>query len=149
MSDFAENLRKAMFDKRCKAVDVSRGTNIRPSVISRYLSGTNQPSTGNLFAIANYLGTSPDVLLSSLDAPESSGSSKYISSDKDKIIAVQGELINHLQKQVADLEKRVKDWEDWKATSKERHAKGKAKADLAISKKTHTLRINSTRKRKK
>ena len=100
MSNFAENLRKAIFNKRCKAVDVSRGTNIRPSVISRYLSGTNQPSTGNLFAIANYLGTSPDVLLSSLDAPESSGSSKYISSDKDKIIAVQEELIKNLQKQV-------------------------------------------------
>ena len=28
-------------------------------------------------------------------------------------------------------------WEDWKAGSKDRHAKGKAKADLAISKK-HT-----------
>ena len=149
MSDFAENLRKAIFNKRCRAVDVSKATNITPSVISRYLSGTNQPSTGNLFAIANYLGTSPDVLLSSLDAPESSGSSKYISSDKDKIIAVQEELIRHLQKQVSDLEKRVKDWEDWEATSKERYAKGKAKADLAISKHKNTLRINATRKRKK
>jgi len=39
-----------------------------------------------------------------------------------------------LQKQVADLENRVKDWEDWKSTSKERHAKGKAKADRAIKK---------------
>ena len=32
-------------------------------------------------------------------------SSKYISSDKDKVIAVQEELIKNLQKQVADLEK--------------------------------------------
>ena len=104
MSDFAENLRKAMFDKRCKAVDVARATNITPSVISRYLSGTNQPSADNLFAIANYLGMSPNILLSSSDAPESSGSSKYISSDKDKVIAVQEELIEHLQKRVKELE---------------------------------------------
>ena len=70
-------------------------------------------------------------------------------SDKDKIIAVQEELIKNLQKQVTDLEKRVKEWEDWKATSKERHARGKAKADLAIAKNKNTLRINTTRKRKK
>ena len=142
MSDFAENLRKAIFNKRCRAVDVARGTNITPSVISRYLSGTNQPSTDNLFAIANYLGMSPDILLSSSDAPESSGSSRFIPSDKDKIIAVQEELIKNLQKQ-------VKEWEDWKASSKERHAKGKAKADLAIAKHKNTLRIKTTRKRKK
>ena len=41
------------------------------------------------------------------------------------------------------------EWEDWKATSKERHAKGKAKADLAIAKNKNTLRIKTTRKRKK
>ena len=99
MSDFAENLRKAMFDKRCKAVDVSRGTNIRPSVISRYLSGTNQPSTGNLFAIAEYLGVSPNTLLSSSEDPESFESFKRTPLDKDKIIAVQEELIKTLQKQ--------------------------------------------------
>ena len=64
------------------------------------------------------------------------------SSDKDKIIKVQGELIKNLQKQ-------VKEWEAWKASSKQRHAKGKAKADLAISKNKNTLRINTTRKRKK
>ena len=151
MSNFAENLRKAIFNKRCKAVDVSRGTNIRPSVISRYLSGTNQPSTGNLFAIAEYLGVSPNTLLSSSEAPESSGSSRH-TSDKDKIIAVQEELIKNLQKQVADLEKQFKlshsplytdevqnlkaqvdmlkaQNEQWKASSKERHAKGKAKTE--------------------
>ena len=116
MSDFAENLRKAMFDKRCKAVDVSRGTNIRPSVISRYLSGTNQPSSGNLFAIAEYLSVSPNTLLSSSEAPELSGSSKSISSDKDKVIAVQEELIKNLQKQVGSLEKEVKEWENMAIT---------------------------------
>ena len=46
--------------------------------------------------------------------------SKSVSVDKDKIIEVQGELIKKLQKQ-------VKEWEDWKATSKERHTKGREK----------------------
>jgi hypothetical protein len=63
-------------------------------------------------------------------------------SDKDKIIEVQGELIKNLQKQ-------IQEWEEWKATSKERHANGKAKADLAIEKHKNTLRINTTRKPKK
>ena len=64
------------------------------------------------------------------------------SSDKDKIIEVPGELIKNLQKQ-------VKEWEDWKASSKQRHAKGKAKAALAISKNKSTLRFKTTRKPKK
>ena len=64
------------------------------------------------------------------------------SSDKDKIIEVQGELIKNLQKQ-------VKEWEDWKASSQQRHAKGKAKADLAISESKNTLRFKTTRKTKK
>ena len=105
MSNFADNLRNAMFFKRCKAADVARATKITPSVISRYLSEAHQPSTDNLLAISKYLGISPEALLSSSEAPESSGSSRYISSDKDKIIAVQEELIKNLEKQVADLEK--------------------------------------------
>ena len=112
MSNFAENLRKAIFNKRCKAVDVSRGTNIRPSVISRYLSGTNQPSSGNLFAIAEYLGVSPNTLLSSSEAPESIQKSQVISSATEpllKIIEVQEELIKNLQKQ-------IKEWEDMAIT---------------------------------
>ena len=64
------------------------------------------------------------------------------SEDKDKIIAVQEELIRNLQKQ-------IKEWENWKASSKERHARGKAKADLAIAKNKNTLRIKTTRKPKK
>ena len=163
VSNFAENLRKAIFNKRCKAVDVSRGTNIRPSVISRYLSGTNQPSSGNLFAIAEYLGVSPNTLLSSSEAPESSGSSRHISSDKDKIIAVQEELIKNLQKQVmaqshyinalfkelgeakieskevlnlkaqVDILKAQND--QWQASSQDRHAKGREKTNKPKTKK--------------
>jgi hypothetical protein len=64
------------------------------------------------------------------------------SSDKDKIIEAQGELIKNLQKQ-------VKEWENWKASSKQRHSKGKAKADLAISKSKNTLRFKTTLKPKK
>ena len=104
MPDFAENLRNAMFFKRIKAIDVSNATKIPPPTISRYLSGTHQPTTDNLITISQYLGIPPEALLSSSDAPESSGSSKYISSDKDKIIAVQEELIEHLQKRVKELE---------------------------------------------
>ena len=131
MSNFAENLRKALFDKHLKAIDVARGTNITPSVISRYLSGTNQPSRDNLFAVANYLGVSSEWLLSSSDAPESSESSRHISSDKDKIIAVQEGLIKSLQKQVLAqshyIQALFKEFEEAKAKSKERHTKGREK----------------------
>ena len=121
MSDFSENLRNIMFGKRCKAVDVARATKITPSTISRYLSGTHQPTTDNLITISKYLEVSPESLLSSSEAPESSGSSKYISSDKDKIIAVQEELIKNLQKQVGGLEKEVKEWEDMAITISEKN----------------------------
>ena len=127
MSNFAEILRRIMFEKRLKAVDLARGTNIAPSVISRYLSGQNQPSRDNIITIGNYLDAHPQSLLSSSDAPELSESSRHISSDKDKIIAVQEELIKNLQKQVGGLEKQVKELEDWKASSKDRHTKSRQK----------------------
>ena len=142
MSDFAEILRKKMFEKRLKAVDLAKGTNITPSVISRYLSGTNQPSRDNLIAIGNYLDAHPQSLLSPSDAPESSESSRGIPSDKDKIIDVQDKLIQSLQKQnmsqshyinalfkeLGETNIKIKEWEDWKASSKERHAKGRKKS---------------------
>ena len=99
MSDFAENLRNAMFFKRLKAIDVSNATKIPPPTISRYLSGTHQPTTDNLITISKYLGISSEALLSSSDAPESSESPRHISSDKDKIIDVQDKLIQSFQKQ--------------------------------------------------
>ena len=64
------------------------------------------------------------------------------SSEKDKIIEAQAELIKNLQKQ-------IKEWEEWKASSKDRHTKRKAKTDLAIGEHKNTLRINTTRKPKK
>ena len=159
MSNFAERLRQAMFDKRYKAIDVARGTNITPSVISRYLTGAHQPSTDNLLAISKCLGISPEALLSSSEAPESLENSKYISSDKDKVIAVQEELIKNLQKQIADLERQVKTDEvrnlkaqvdmlkaqndQWKASSQDRQARGREKTKNPIAK------HKTTRKRKK
>ena len=122
MSDFAENLRNAMFFKRLKAIDVSNATKIPPPTISRYLSGTHHPTTDNLITISKFLGVSPEALLSSSEASESSGSSKYISSDKDKVIAVQEELIKNLQKQVGGLEKEVKAWEDMATTISEKNS---------------------------
>ena len=64
------------------------------------------------------------------------------SSEKDKIIEAQAELIKNLQKQ-------IKEWEERKASSKDRHAKRKAKTDLAIGEHKNTLRINTTRKPKR
>jgi len=117
VSHFSENLRQLMFDKRCKAIDVARATKITPSTISRYLSGTHQPTTQNLFAISQYLEVSPESLLSSSDAPEPLKKNQAISSATDpllKIIQVQEELINNLQKQ-------VKEWEDYKAKKKNKN----------------------------
>ena len=126
MSNFAENLRRVMFEKRYKAIDVARGTNITPSVISRYLSGKNQPSTDNIMTIGNYLGAHPQSLLSSSDAPESIQKSRVGSSvtepllktieAQDKVIAVQEELLKQLEKEIKNLE-------EAKTESKERHTK--------------------------
>ena len=62
-------------------------------------------------------------------------------------------LRESLQKQITSqshfIQALFKELEEAKAESKERHAKGKAKADLARSKHKNTLRIKTTRKRKK
>ena len=137
MSDFAENLRKALFDKHLKAIDIARGTNITPSVISRYLSGTNQPSRDNLFAVANYLGVSSEWLLSSSEAPESIqkrwvGSSateplyKTIEA-QGKVIALQEELIKNLEERI---EERKEDQNKIKELEKKLEITIKLKNDL-------------------
>ena len=120
MYNFAERLRQAMFDKRYKAVDVVRGTKIGASVISRYLSGMNQPSRDNLLALGKFLEVTPEWLLSSSDAPESKNPVQNISTHKDKIIEVQEALIDNLQKQ-------VKEWEDWKDRIMDSLTKGREK----------------------
>ena len=132
MSNFAENLRKALFDKHLKAIDVARGTNITPSVISRYLSGTNQPSRDNLFAVANYLGVSSEWLLSSPEAPESKKPAQSISPHQDKIIELLERMVAERDEQITSLKAEIKQWDEWKASSKERHAKGREKAKNPI-----------------
>ena len=132
-----------MFEKRLKAADLAKGAGIAPSVISRYLSGKNQPSTNNIMTIGNYLGVDPQSLLNSSDGLEPTQSYQGTSSTESllKIIEVQGELIKNLQKQ-------VNEWEEWKASSKERHAKGKAKADQAINKNKQKVGFLKRRKPK-
>ena len=108
-----------MYEKRCKSADVAKGTGINPSVLSRYLSGRNKPSSDNILATSHYLNVSPEWLLSSSDVPESLKKNQAISSATDpllKIIEVQEELINNLQKQ-------VKEWEDMAITISEKNRK--------------------------
>ena len=141
MSDFPEKLRQAMHEKRCKSADVAKATGINPSVLSRYLSGRNKPSSDNILAISHYLNVSPEWLLSSSDAPESAKKSQVISSVTEpllKTIKVQDKLIKNLEKQITSQSHYIhalfKNLEEAKAESKDRHARGKAKADRAIAK---------------
>jgi transcriptional regulator with XRE-family HTH domain len=131
-----------MRERGYKASQVADGAGITRPVMSRYLANRSGISAENLIKLSQYLNVSPDWLLNGSDAPESIKMSRDVSMDKNKIIALQ-------DKRIEDLEQKVKEWEDWKAGSKDRHAKGKAKADLAIAKNKNTLRINTTRKRKK
>ena len=114
-----------MHEKHRKSADIAKATGINPSVLSRYLSGANKPSSDNIIAISHYLNVSPEWLLSSSDAPKSIQKSQVISSTEPllKIIEVQEELIKNLQKQVGGLEKQVKEWEDMAITISEKNRK--------------------------
>ena len=112
MSNFPEKLRQLMHEKRCKSADVAKATGINPSVISRYLSGRNKPSSDNILAISQYLNVSPEWLLSSSDAPESIQKSQVISSVTDpllKQIEDKIKIIELLEQMVADKGKQI-DW---------------------------------------
>ena len=163
MSDFPENLRQAMHEKRCKSADIAKGTGISPSVLSRYLSGRNKPSSDNILAISQYLNVTPEWLLSSSDAPKTIKKNQVISTATEpllKQIELQDKLIKSLEKQdisqshfitalfkqLGEAKNKIEEWEDWKASSKERHTQGKAfdkmnKADQNAAK--------ATRRRKK
>ena len=106
MSDFPKNLRQTMHEKRCKSADVAKATGVSPSVLSRYLSGRNKPSSDNIITISHYLNVSPEWLLSSSDAPQSIQKSQVISSVTDpllKTIEVQDKLIEKLENEVDEL----------------------------------------------
>jgi len=144
-----------MHEKRCKSADVAKATGISPSVLSRYLSGRNKPSSDNILAISQYLNVSPEWLLSSSDAPESIQKSQVISSVTDpllKQIEDKNKIIELLEQMVADKGKQI-DWlsqscdaladevrrleaqvgmlkaqnDQWQASSQDRHAKGREK----------------------
>ena len=127
MSSFAERLNQAMHKKACKAVDMTKATGVIASVISRYRSGQHQPTISNVFAIAKYLKVSPEWLLNGSDAPEWTKPSQGTLWDKDKIIGVQEELIQKFKQENEELRQKIKEWENWKASSKDRHAKGREK----------------------
>ena len=127
MSSFAERLNQAIHKKACKAVDLTKATGIIASVISRYRSGQHQPTISNVFAIAKYLKVSPEWLLNGSDAPEWTKPSQGTLWDKDKIIGVQEELIKKFKQENEELRQKIKEWEEWKASSKDRHAKGREK----------------------
>jgi len=127
MSSFAERLNQAMHKKTCKAVDMTKATGVIASVISRYRSGQHQPTISNVFAIAKYLKVSPEWLLNGSDAPEWTKPSQGTLWDKDKIIGVQEELIQKFKQENEELRQKIKEWEEWKASSKDRHAKGREK----------------------
>ena len=112
MSNFPEKLRQLMHEKRCKSADVAKATGINPSVLSRYLSGRNKPSSDNIIAISHYLNVSPEWLLSSSEAPESIQKSQVISSVTDpllKTIEVQDKLIEKLENEVDELKATAKE----------------------------------------
>ena len=127
MSSFAERLNQAMHKKTCKAVDVTKATGVIASVISRYRSGQHQPTISNVFAIAKYLKVSPEWLLNGSDAPEWTKPSQGTLWDKDKIIGVQEELIQKFKQENEELRQKIKEWENRKTSSKDRHAKGREK----------------------
>ena len=121
MDDLADRLREIMTQNGLKASEIADGAGITRPVMSRYLANRSGISAKNLIKISQHLNVSPDWLLNGSDAPESIKMSKDVSVDKNEIITLQKKIIK-------DLEQKVKEWEDWKASSKERHAKGKAKA---------------------
>ena len=134
-----------MYDKHCKAAGIAKSTGINPSILCKYLSGANKPSSDNIIAISHYLNVSPEWLLSSSDAPESIQKSQVISSaatepllkqieDKDKIIELLERMVADKDKQIAWLSQscdaladEITRWEEWKASSEARHTKGREK----------------------
>ena len=116
MDDLADRLNQIISQRGLKASEVADGAGITRPVMSRYLSGKSGISAKNLIKLSQYLNVSADWLQNGSDAPESIKMPKSVSVDKDKIIEVQGALIENLQKQIKEMGKT-------KAESAKRHAK--------------------------
>ena len=101
-----------MHEKACKAADIAKDTGISPSILSRYLSGRNKPSSDNIIAISHYLNVSPEWLLSSSDDPELKNTSQSIPTHKDKIIELLERMVAEKDEQIISLKAEVKQWED-------------------------------------
>ena len=142
MNTLAERLTYILTLKGLIASDVAKATGITPPVLSRYLSGKSGASSKNLIKISQYLKVAADWLQNGSEAVESTRGSQGILTDKDKIIEVQGELIKNLQKQ-------VKEWEDWKMGSKARHAKGREKSENSIKRNKQKMGFLKKHKSKK
>ena len=120
MSSFAERLNQAMHKKACKAVDMTKSTGVIASAISRYRSGQHQPTISNVFAIAKYLKVSPEWLLNGSDAPEWTKPSQGTLWDKDKIIAIQEEIIQKLKQENAELRQKLEEGQLTKKKAREK-----------------------------
>ena len=139
-----------MFDKHCKAVDVVRGTEIGASVISKYLSGMNQPSRDNLLALGKFLEVTPEWLLSSSEAPESKNPAHNISTHKDKIIELLERMVAEKDDQIISLKAEIKQWEEWNYTEVNKSQLGANSESMAItiSKKNSQKTKNPTKPNK-
>ena len=103
-----------MRERGLKASKVADGAGITRPAMSRYLANISGISAENLIKLSQYLNVSPDWLLNGSDAPEAVKMSTSISVDKNETIAV-------LKQYVKDLQKQVKEWDDYKAKMKNKN----------------------------
>ena len=114
MDDLADRITLIMTQKGIKASEIADATGITRPVMSRYLANKSGISSENLIKLSQYLNVSPDWLLNGSDAPEAVKMSTSISMDKNETIAV-------LKEHVKDLQKQVKEWDDYKAKMKNKN----------------------------
>ena len=103
-----------MAQRGLKASEIADGAGITRPVMSRYLANRSGISAENLIKLSQHLNVSPDWLLNGSDAPEAVKMSTSISVDKNETIAV-------LKAHVKDLQKQVKEWDDYKAKMKNKN----------------------------
>ena len=129
-----------MAQRGLKASEIADGAGITRPAMSRYLASISGISAENLIKLSQYLNVSPDWLLNGSDAPEAVKMSKSVSVDKNTIIEVQKELIKNLQKQ-------VKEWDDYKAKMKNKNPTKPNKQKVGFLKK-HKKTKNPTKPNK-
>lgn len=83
MSLFRVRLLDAIHMKGTTAAELSRKTNISESNISRYLSGSSEPSLRSLLILANALGVSADWLSGNEEEEEEEKSFEVMYGEKD------------------------------------------------------------------